>query len=108
MLRLHGTRRTINRCNAIALCAYSVRSAAVGEEERADRRRNGLDIRRVAVASVSEGSHVVGTVHEEQMRRRVDHSKARHHSGPLSARVNYLSIAVYVARSIDESRVGVH
>lgn len=67
---------------------YSVRSAAVGEEERSDRRRNGLDFRRMAVASVGEGSHVVGTVHQEQVRGRVDHSEARHHSSPLSTRVN--------------------
>lgn len=75
------------------LYTYSVRSATVGEEKRSDRRRNRLDIRRMAVASVGEGGHLAGTVYQKQMRGRVDHSATRHHRRSLSTRVN---IHVYI------------
>lgn len=70
---------------------FSVRSAAFGEERRSDRRRDGFDVWRMAVASVSQGSHLAGTVHQEQMRRRFDHSTTRHYRRPLSTRVNIKS-----------------
>lgn len=73
---------------------FSVRSAAFGEERRSDRRRNGFDVWRMAVASVSQGSHLAGTVHQEQMRRRFDHSTTRHYRRPLSTRVNIKSYVI--------------
>lgn len=69
---------------------FSVRSAAFSEEKRSDRRRNGFDIRRMAMASVGKGSYMAGTFHQEQMRWRVDHSATRHNRRPLSTRVNMI------------------
>jgi len=70
---------------------FSVRSAAFSEEKRSDRRRNGFDIWRMAMASVGKGSHMVGAFHQEQMRWRVDHSTTRHNRCSLSTRVNMIS-----------------
>lgn len=69
---------------------FSVRSAAFSEKKRPDRRRNGFDIRRMAMASVGKGSHMVGAFHQKQMRRRVDHSATRYNRCPLSTRVNMI------------------
>lgn len=73
-------------CICFRFC--SLRSPAAGEEERPDRRRHRLDVRRMAVAGAGQGGHVAGPVHQEQVRRRVDHPKARHHGRPLSTRVS--------------------
>lgn len=71
--------------NARFVC--SVRRATFGEEKRPDRRRHGLDFRRMALAGAGAGSHLAGTVHQKQVRRRVNHSTTRHHGCPLSTRV---------------------
>lgn len=71
---------------------YSVRSATVGEEKWSDRRRNRLDFRRMAVASVGERGHLARTVYQKQVRRRIDHSATRYYRRSLSARVNITHI----------------
>lgn len=84
----------INVHDSILFYVFSVRSATVGEEKRPNRRRDGIDFRRMAVASIGEGGHLVGAVYQEQMWRRIDHSKIRHHCGSLSTRV-YIYIYIH-------------
>lgn len=75
-----------------------MRGATVGAKKRPDRRRNGIDVRRMAVASVGEGGDVAGPVHQEQVRRRADHSKTRHHRGPLSTGVSVFFFSIFLNR----------